>query len=183
MSWIGELSRALLIGTVVFSLGVLCQTRKNLSDTLVREESRFSWTVMVADDDKVKQIQAELLSLPGVKSVDLVTKNKAIEELQPDQILKSSLEALPTNPFHSFFRLTWASSAIQASKLSLQAEKMGKWLGVDSVQFNPTRAQLIENLRLSLSQINLVMTGSEWGGGLALLLWIMTKFLWKACRP
>ena len=160
------------MASLVFGSALLCGARKQLVSAVSEHEPGTVWTIMMSDESKVAQVGVALKSLDGMKGADLVTQDQAFKNLAADPSLRPQLQALKTNPFHSYFQVTWDLQQFKPQTLESQAQAIRHWPGVGTVVSHPTQIKVAHELRGSLAEISSGLLGGLFGLTAFSLLWV-----------
>lgn len=120
-----------------------------------------SLTVFMAPEASLEQAQAVVQSInkrqdPIVLDVQLVTKERAYEELQGNEAWRQALDVLPDNPLPHAVSVTIQADEAMASNADVLAKQWQQLEGVAFVQLDSVWVQRIEAL-LRIGNIGLAM--------------------------
>ena len=130
------------IGVMFFSLlllGIFLIITFNLFGIIKIAQSKVEIDVFLVDDigtDTVKELEAKLKKIVGVKSVDFVSKEQALKEIQEElKDVPDLLEALETNPLPASFRIRVEEGYNNAKDIADIAKKIGMFKEVEDVKY------------------------------------------------
>lgn len=130
------------IGVMFFSLlllGVFLIVTFNLFGVIKIAQSKVEIDAFLVDDidsTAVKELKGKIEKIVGVKSVEFISKEQALKEIQEElKDVPDLLEALETNPLPPSFRIKVQEGYNNARDISEIARKIGMFKEVEDVKY------------------------------------------------
>lgn len=154
------------LGGVSVGLGAAAalgeQEQRLLNVFLEKESAACRWVVFVKNGGDAAVLGEKLRTLPGLRALDYVSKNQALERAQSDPALAEGLSLVSRNPFLESYEVLWKRDWIRPDYLSTLSEQVGAWDGVDRVVFDTSRVERAALLARLSAQRRLAWRGMFW---------------------
>jgi len=161
--WPRVVALAGLSSVVGFVAALAAQEQRLLTGFLTREAENCRWVVFLNDAADAPALEKEIRTLPGVRAVDFVTKEQALQRAILNPALAEGAKLSARNPFPESFEVRWDAAFLRPDYLLPVSRQWERWDGVHSVGFDASRLDRVVLLVRLSAQRRVAAAALAWG--------------------